>query len=143
MLGSEKAARAWDTLQKAQVSHVLNCGRSPCYFEDTQDGPCYKQLGLRDTSDDIPLMQDTFEEAVDFIKRVVMANGTVLVHCRNGISRSCAVVIAYIMASEHKTLEQAFQEVRGVRQACDPNLGFWLALKEWEEVVNLQGIQPQ
>jgi len=52
------------------------------------------------------------------------ADAGVLVHCEQGVSRSAAACVAYIMRSKPCTLDQALREVRGVRRCVAPNAGF-------------------
>ncbi|RKP25622.1 protein-tyrosine phosphatase-like protein, partial [Syncephalis pseudoplumigaleata] len=48
----------------------------------------------------------------------------VLVHCQAGVSRSAAVVIAYIMKMERLPYEQALAYVQTTRASVCPNAGF-------------------
>ncbi len=64
-------------------------------------------------------------------------------HCAAGVSRSPAVLVAYLMASEGLTLAAARQAVRAVRPASSPNLGFLLQLLLWGEAgCSVEGWQP-
>lgn len=71
------------------------------------------------------------------------ANGGVLVHCDSGISRSAAVVIAYVMHELRMTYDQAFQYVSDRRCCVHPNLGFMHQLSEYEHMSQLLGQQAQ
>lgn len=51
--------------------------------------------------------------------------GTVLVHCQAGISRSSTIVTAYLMRRNGISREEAFEMVRRVRGHVKPNAGFW------------------
>lgn len=62
------------------------------------------------------------------------AVGGVLVHCDSGISRSAAVVIAYVMHELKMTYDQAFQYVSDRRCCVHPNLGFMHQLSEYEHM---------
>jgi len=46
------------------------------------------------------------------------------VHCREGVSRSATMVLAYVMWQQGLTFEVAFQNLRKVRPICNPNTGF-------------------
>ena len=56
--------------------------------------------------------------------------GAVLVHCYHGVSRSAAVVAAYLMKTHHKwDADRAVAEIRKVRPSVAPNEGFMRQLK--------------
>uniref|UniRef100_A0A663LK61 Dual specificity protein phosphatase n=1 Tax=Athene cunicularia TaxID=194338 RepID=A0A663LK61_ATHCN len=63
--------------------------------------------------------------------------GKVLVHCAMGISRSAALVLAFLMICEDMSLAEAIQTVRSHRGIC-PNSGFLKQL--WE--LDLQKSEP-
>lgn len=50
--------------------------------------------------------------------------GTVLVHCQAGCSRSVALVVAYVMATRGVGRDEALQLVRRRRTQAEPNEGF-------------------
>lgn len=66
-----------------------------------------------------------------FIEQAREAQSRVLVHCRRGISRSAAIVIAYLMASEHRSYENALQYVTARRSCISLNLAFQEHLAEY------------
>jgi len=70
------------------------------------------------------------------------AVGGVLVHCDSGISRSAAVVIAYVMHELKMTYDQAFQYVSDRRCCVHPNLGFMHQLSEYEHMSQMLGQRP-
>ncbi|KAF2762132.1 phosphatases II [Pseudovirgaria hyperparasitica] len=57
----------------------------------------------------------------------------VLVHCRAGISRSGAVIVAYLMWSRGLTYAAALDLARESRDVITPNEGFVRQLRVWEE----------
>lgn len=130
-LGSEQFAKNWSGLQQEGISHVLNCARGDNFFE--QDGIVYMKLGLTETYQDLEAMQQTLMRSVQFIHDAVQDDQQVLVHCRQGKNRSCAVVVAYLMWSEKKTADEVFEEVRSIREEADPSLAYWMELKTWEQ----------
>ncbi len=57
----------------------------------------------------------------------------VFVHCARGVSRSGAVVLAYLMQQQGLTFDQALSTVREGRAVVTPNVGFSAELKELEK----------
>lgn len=74
-----------------------------------------------------------FEPCAKFIKEGV-EQGTVLVHCEYGISRSATVVLAYLMWSECLPLKMALQDLKARKPDIRPNAGFMEQLKLWERM---------
>ncbi|CAD8163175.1 unnamed protein product [Paramecium octaurelia] len=64
-----------------------------------------------------------FQTAIDWIERGFNIGG-VLVHCMAGVSRSAAIVIAYLIEKKKMTYYQAFTFVKSKRPQINPNKGF-------------------
>ena len=47
----------------------------------------------------------------------------VLVHCTQGVSRSCSFCIAYLMLLEKISYDDGFQRLKARRGICNPNPG--------------------
>ncbi|XP_072976323.1 uncharacterized protein [Typha angustifolia] len=86
---------------------------------------------LRDTEEEDLL--DYLEACLEFIEEG-RREGAVLVHCFAGVSRSAAVIIAYLMKTEQKSLEDALESLRQINHAICPNDGFLDQLKLFEEM---------
>ena len=65
-----------------------------------------------------------FPEAIAFLDDVKRARGRSLVHCNLGVNRSGAVVAAYLMVSERRTLLDVVQYLRSKRSLILANKGF-------------------
>lgn len=70
-----------------------------------------------------------FDSAIDFIDEALQTGGCVLVHCNAGVSRSAAVVMAYLIKKEGMTVNDAFSFLRSKRPAICPNPGFLIQLQ--------------
>lgn len=75
---------------------------------------------------------DWLREQVKFVEDERVAGRTVFVHCRNGVSRSGMVVVAYFMARNGWTRDEAVAFVRSQRPDLRPNPAFMRLLAEWE-----------
>ncbi|VVA37554.1 Hypothetical predicted protein [Prunus dulcis] len=76
---------------------------------------------------------DYLDVCLDFIDKS-RKEGSVLVHCFAGVSRSAAIITAYLMRTEHLSQEDA---LGSLRQSCEfvcPNDGFLDQLKMYEEM---------
>uniref|UniRef100_A0A2P2JM68 protein-tyrosine-phosphatase n=1 Tax=Rhizophora mucronata TaxID=61149 RepID=A0A2P2JM68_RHIMU len=76
---------------------------------------------------------DYLEVCLDFIDQS-RKEGSILVHCFAGVSRSAAIITAYLMRTEQLSLEDALESLK---QSCEfvcPNDGFLDQLKMFEEM---------
>ncbi|MED6170625.1 hypothetical protein PIB30_032910 [Stylosanthes scabra] len=86
---------------------------------------------LKDTENEDLL--DYLEVCIDFIDRS-RKEGSVLVHCFAGVSRSAAVITAYLMRMENLSLEDALESLRKSYEFVCPNDGFLEQLRMFEEM---------
>ncbi|CAK1599282.1 unnamed protein product [Parnassius mnemosyne] len=127
-LGNLACARDEKSLQKLKITHVLTIDLVPLPRTILDRGNLtFKFIKLADVpkEDLISHLPDSNE----FIKEAIASGGTVLVHCYFGVSRSAAVVIAYIMEKYGLCYEDAFTLVKNKRRFIGPNLGFVAQLK--------------
>lgn len=70
------------------------------------------------------------------LARFHRAQGTrVLVHCKMGVSRSAATVLAYAMKQYECSLEQALRHVQELRPIARPNPGFLRQLQIYQGIL--------
>ena len=50
--------------------------------------------------------------------------GKVLVHCSQGVSRSAALLIGYLMWRLDKPYDEVYTQVKAIRGVANPNIGF-------------------
>jgi hypothetical protein len=72
---------------------------------------------------------------VAFIEAERAAGRSMFVHCRNGVSRSGMVVVAYYMARNGWSRDEALEFVRSRRPEVRPNPVFMELLLEWERLL--------
>lgn len=92
-------------------------------------------LDLKNVSDDgIDPLRSTMREAVEYIEAARRSGGSVLVHCRVGVSRSTTIVLAYAMAHLDLSLVESYLLVRSRRLSIliQPHLLFFWELRGWE-----------
>ncbi|XP_027334644.1 protein-tyrosine-phosphatase MKP1-like isoform X2 [Abrus precatorius] len=138
-LGSDTVAKNHELLRQNGITHVLNCVGFVCpeYFKSDF---VYKTLWLQDspTEDITSILYDVF----DYFEDVREQGGRVLVHCCQGVSRSTALVIAYLMWREGQSFEDAFQFVKTARAVTNPNMGFACQLLQCQKRVHAMPASP-
>ena len=130
-VGGEVAARDLQQLQRLGVTHVINAAAValedffPSHFS-------YLNLFLCDSPDE-PIYA-LFPVIINLIDEVEKGGGKIFVHCHQGVSRSCSLVISYVMWRKGLSYHEAYCFVREYRTICSPNPGF---------IVNLMRFQNQ
>uniref|UniRef100_A0A8C4ILD1 protein-serine/threonine phosphatase n=1 Tax=Dicentrarchus labrax TaxID=13489 RepID=A0A8C4ILD1_DICLA len=130
-LGSEWNASNLEELQNSGVQYILNVTREidnffPGVFE-------YHNIRVYDeeATDLLAYWNDTYK----FISRAKKAGSKCLVHCKMGISRSAATVIAYAMKEHGWDLKKAFDYVKERRAVTKPNPSFMRQLEEYQGIL--------
>ena len=109
--GANAAARELPPLQRAGVTHVVNCAAAAC-ADHHPAAFTYMRLYLKDSMrEDIAA---AFYDALEFIHEAISAGGAVFVHCQQGVSRSAAIVLAYLMWALIQHTRLAVQRASGI-----------------------------
>lgn len=92
----------------------------------------WKQIAITDeeTTNLLPHLDETFE----FIDHAASQGRKVLVHCSQGVSRSVAVIMAYLMKKHKLTVEQTLHAVQRKSPEASPNPAFMEQLKLYESM---------
>ena len=128
-LGNNESAKNIDILKNHQITSILICGYFLSEFFPGQF--IYKTLEIQDNEYEIII--NSLIKGIEFIEK----NETILVHCREGKSRSSAIVIAYIMFKEKKSYIEAENFVRTKKNDINPNENFVKQLKEFEDIIKV------
>ncbi|EQC34692.1 hypothetical protein, variant [Saprolegnia diclina VS20] len=134
-LGSRSHAKDRDTLLKLGITHILNVtpARSvdpvagvPNFFEnDTRF--TYRRCALYDNKGEDILT--SIEGCLAFLDQAQFY-GKVLVHCKQGVSRSASIVVAYVMRTKELSRDDALTFVQARRP--EPNGSFLKQLLQYE-----------
>ncbi|XP_029962520.1 dual specificity protein phosphatase 13 [Salarias fasciatus] len=112
-------------LYQLGISHVLNAshGKLCCKGSDDFYGTTVKYYGV--PANDLPTfdLSPFFYPAAEFIHQALNSGGRVFVHCAVGVSRSAALVLAYLMIHHHLSLLSSIRCVQQKRWIF-PNRGF-------------------
>eukprot|EP00435_Cladocopium_sp_Y103_P064636 s233_g26.t1 len=137
-VGNMADAAYWPLLKKLGITHVINCS-----LEAQKVPPAYESKGIQylllpwqDREEEAQsLMRQRFRTlrgATQYIKSTLKAKNatnTLLVHCVQGVSRSPALVCAYLMEYEGLSLDKALSEVQSKHKGC-------LASQHWQTMLH-------
>ena len=130
-LGNFTHATKIEELKKLGINYILNCA-SECYNINLPEDIKELHLMIRDY-EDFELF-DYFEKANQFINKCKSIGGKCLVHCKLGISRSAAFVIAYLIKYTKLGVDEAFNYIKNKRITIKPNDGFMRQLYLYEKI---------
>ena len=138
LMGGMRAAARPAALAAAGVTHVINCARGLAEvwprFREYPDRFSYLRLEM-DDSPGQPI-EEAIGRAMAFMEAAQAEGGRVFVHCAQGVSRSGAVVVAWLMRTRGLDYDEALALARRGRVLCSPNSGFEAALRTWKERSN-------
>ena len=129
-VGGKSIAADRQLLLSIGITHVVNLVGDLCdnYFPD--DFVYQRWFLLDHAGEDIICILYPVMELIEWCR---LNCGKVLIHCQQGVSRSCVLCIAYIMYSMSMDYDAAFQFVRQRRGICRPNVGFMAQLLAWHK----------
>nr|XP_004656537.3 protein phosphatase Slingshot homolog 3 isoform X2 [Jaculus jaculus] len=130
-LGSEWNAANLEELQRNRVSHILNMAREIDNFFPERF--IYHNVRLWD--EESAQLLPHWKETHSFIEAARVQGTRVLVHCKMGVSRSAATVLAYAMKQYGWGLEQALCHVQELRPIVCPNPGFLRQLQTYQGIL--------
>jgi atypical dual specificity phosphatase len=137
-LGSAEAAHNLKWLRREGIRRVLNVAfEVPNYHETADDGGLdlvYLKIGTWDNPDQALL--DYFAPANDFVQDGLAAEEKVLIHCREGRSRSLSFLAAFLIAHRGFSLaqvEEHMQRIGGPSPKKMNNVGFYAQLDQFNE----------
>ncbi|QDZ20751.1 MAP kinase phosphatase 1 [Chloropicon primus] len=130
-MSGDTVAKMHEILVENGITHIVNCVGFTCGEYHKDKGLKYLTLYLEDSpNQDIGRV---LYHVFDFIEAAHAESGKVLVHCTQGISRSAALCISFIMHTKKVSYEEAFQGVKAVRRVTNPNIGFTCQLLHWQK----------
>ena len=123
-IGPKEAAANPETLRARNIKRVIVCCSSiPCYLSNSDEVDIrYLRLAMADSLDQNLLQHLPY--AFSFIEEGVLCGEATLVHCNAGVSRSGAVVVAWLMRSQRLTFADALALAKTMRPIITPNSNF-------------------
>lgn len=133
-LGSIGSASNLKQLQNFKITHILCCASGIKNFFPND----FKYLNLDILDSEKVNIRQYFEQTNKFIDDAIKNNGSVLVHCHAGISRSSTILMAYIMNSQKMSVDKVLDLLKSKRDKVNPNAGFIEQLREYEKELNIK-----
>ena len=133
-LGDFRIATDIHKLQLLNITHIINCAINlPNALQS--HGVVYCKLPLYDT----PSQQlfPSLNTALSFIASVPKSSN-ILVHCARGMSRSCSVVLWYLMQTKQMSYNEALAFTRGIRTIVHPHKSFQTQLINANKKFNIK-----
>ncbi|VDM70229.1 unnamed protein product [Strongylus vulgaris] len=119
------------------VHYIINVTSNlPNTFEDN---PSFHYLRISVDDNSSHNLTQFFPEAIAFVDAAARAGDACLVHCLAGISRSVTVCLAYLMAKNKWSLEDAYDLVLRRNASIAPNFHFMGQLTEYERHLGVRG----
>ncbi|KAF7422204.1 hypothetical protein PC9H_010360 [Pleurotus ostreatus] len=135
-VGSISALSDKDYLLAHHITHLVQVLDAPWIPLSEKDGfNCYRIQILDASSVDL---RPHLEAVCEHIEAALRSGRNVLIHCQQGVSRSPAIAIAYLIRNLGMTYDAAHALLKRKRACIKPNSGFVRALQEWEGICGRQ-----
>ncbi|XP_021958190.1 dual specificity protein phosphatase 3-like [Folsomia candida] len=125
-VGSERAAKDVPLLKSLGITHIINAACTEVKTGEVfylQQGHRFTLLTIDISDSPTANISTYFEEVNRFIEVALHTGGKVLVHGKDGVSRSATLVIAYLMMRKKQCALEAVRNVRRKRHV-NPTDGF-------------------
>jgi predicted protein tyrosine phosphatase len=107
LIGSNSIAGQVERVRRAGITHIVKC---TAQLMVALPGFTSLDIPMNDGGDE-NVISSIFRITV-FIQKIVQANGRVLIHCAEDVSRSVAVVIGYFIITEKSDYQSVFKRIR-------------------------------
>ena len=129
-LGGLNGAMDFNYLSKEKITHVLSIVDIKCKYPDNLN-ITHKIISVEDDKNSNLLHY--FKECIEFIESA----NKIYIHCMCGISRSPAIVIAYLIWKTNCSYDDVYAFVQSRRTFINPNGGFVKQLKYFEKLMKI------
>lgn len=124
-LGSHEMAQSKEWLDAHGIHDVVSfCGVESINPAHTGVKIRYYSMYDADTPSDTHSMRHALCDGLWFLEQQTIRGRPTLVHCKQGISRSATLIVAYIMKHRRMNLATALSTLQAQRPAVQPNNGF-------------------
>jgi hypothetical protein len=131
IIGDIASAYNKEKLKEMGVTHIICAilGVDPAFPEDFE----YQTFPLRDIPEE--KIDQCFVECNRYMNNVLGSNpeNKIFIHCVYGVSRSGTLLSSFVMEKEELSAEGSVELVKRCREVVQPNEGFMVQLKSFEE----------
>jgi protein-tyrosine phosphatase len=117
-LGSAHNAANYEILKEEKIEIILNITKDIYNYYPEE----FKYYKYEINDDDKSDIDNILEETYNILKN--NKDKKILVHCLMGASRSCSVVLYYLMNEYKMKLEEAIEYIKKKRDIINPNMRF-------------------
>lgn len=130
--GNSKPAKNEEVLTQMGVKSIVDLIKYESKDKEIKHSDSFNVFHLE--VEDLPTNTIAWcEEPSKFIDEQLSLNNIVYVHCAQGVSRSSALVIYYLMTRNKQGLKLTFNFIRSIRPVSCPSYGFMKGLSELEQ----------
>jgi len=123
-LGSAHNAANYQQLRKLEIKTVINVTKDIYNHYENEFKYYQHPINDDDTSNISKILKETYTNIEE------NKDGNILIHCLMGASRSCSVILYYLIKKHKMTLEEALKFVKEKRFVINPNLRFINEIKK-------------
>ena len=121
-----------------KITNIINVTRnmmdSQTIKNDKQLNVEYLRIPITDSPNE--QIETKFKGSAVYIDKILAdPRKRVLIHCQHGISRSSAILIAYLIWKRQWSYDETFKFVKNRRNTICPNKGFVMKLKDWSQSI--------
>ncbi|KAM6218100.1 dual specificity protein phosphatase 12 isoform 1-T1 [Rhynchocyon petersi] len=131
-LGGAASVAEPDQLKKAGITAVLTVDSEEPSFKTGAGVDGLRRLFVPALDKPETDLLSHLDRCVAFIGQARLEGRAVLVHCHSGVSRSVAVVTAFMMKTDQVTFEKAYENLQAVKPDAKMNEGFEWQLKLYQ-----------
>lgn len=138
-IGDEKSFCDKSFLKTQEIKFIINCSKD---LNENEFGIETVRINVDDRpsvshAEDNEIMSRSLDSAIDYVHKILMTGGGVLVHCKAGKQRSACVIAGYIMKYGGADIDKSVYYIRTKRPiAFTPVVNFLPALKKYWQIVN-------
>lgn len=139
-IGSSSSSKNRPALTKYELTHHLALtdaiGDSHSVECSSISDHCFKDRLLLQINDvEAQNIDEAISQCNAFIERAVKDGGRVLINSTLGVSRSAAIICAYMIKNLNMSYDEAIARIRSLRSNAKPNAGFERQLRAYEQLV--------